>query len=157
MAPSAATGCAVRVEAQAEALLRLVVLAPDGAWVRHPSPGDWSAAEITGHVVEMLTYWTVRVPDLVANPGSGYGRDPDDPDRVRGVRDGAVLSRGEAAAAVHRAAREASATLRGLDAAALAVPVIHADRGHETVAVFIEHVLAGHLESHVAQVRRALA
>ncbi len=155
-APTGPVSFAVRIEAQAEALLRMVVLASDAAWARRTAAGDWSAAEVTGHVVEMLSYWAGRLPDLVASPGSSYGRDPDDPDRVRGVQAGADLSRGEAAAAVHHAAREASATLRGLDAAALTVPVIHADRGQETVAAVIEHVLASHMESHVAQVRRAL-
>lgn len=156
VAPTGAVSFAVRIEAQAEALLRMVVLAPDEAWVRRAAASDWSAAEVTGHIVEMLAYWTRRVPDLIANPGSTYGREPDDPGRAQGVRAGAGLSRGEAAAAVHHAAREASAMLRRLDAAALAVPARHTDRGPETVAEVIEHVLAAHMESHVAQVRRTL-
>jgi hypothetical protein len=145
-----------RIEAQVDELIRMIAASTDEHWFHRAAPEEWTAAEIAGHLVEMLPYWGKKAAEIAASPGQTYGRDMDDPGRMGGVRSGTTLSRHDAVERVRAAAHEAARAIRALPAAGWHAEAIHTDRGSETVADLIENALAGHLESHVEQVRRAL-
>ncbi|WP_336624114.1 DinB family protein [Tepidiforma sp.] len=146
------------MEAQAEALRRRIVLAPPGAWQRS-GPGGWSPAMVVGHICEFLPYWASRAVVLAANPGASWGREEDDPDRSAGIQFGASLDQPTACERLDRAAAAASAAIRELTPAQLAVPLqfTGGDPARNSVAGLVEHALCRHLESHHAQLRRLLA
>lgn len=145
-----------RIEAQVDELIRMIAATTDERWTHRAAPDDWTAAEVCGHIAEMLPYWGKKATEIAANPGTTYGRDLDDPDRMGGVRSGTKLSRHEAVELVRSAAHEAARAIRSLPAAGWHAEAVHADRGSGTVEELIETVLAAHLESHVEQVRHAL-
>lgn len=152
---SAAERCAHRIEAQAEALFRRILLAPPSAWHRR-RPGDWSPAMTVAHICEFLPYWASRLPVLAVSPGATWGRDEDDPDRVAGIGLGATLEPPAACERLHRAAEAASAAIRSLTDEQLTVPLRHTsgDPARGTLAGLIEHALCAHLEAHHAQLLR---
>jgi hypothetical protein len=145
-----------RIEAQVDELVRMIAATTDTHWFHRPGPEEWTAAEVCGHIAEMLPYWAKQAQVIAANPGMTYGRAMDDPDRVGGVRSGATLSRQDAVERVRAATHEAVRALRSLPAAGWHAEAIHIERGTETVANLIEYALARHLETHVEQVRHAL-
>src|ERR1700722_15167015 len=49
------------------------------AWLRKPADGEWSAAEIVGHIIELEPYWAREAARLAADPGVEIGRGLDDP------------------------------------------------------------------------------
>jgi hypothetical protein len=145
-----------RIEAQVDELARMVAATTDEHWFRRHGEGEWSAAEVCGHIAEMLPYWAAKARQIAAGPGMTYGRDEDDPDRIGGVRSGANLSRHDAIERVRTAAHAAARDIRALAPAGWHAAAVHADRGPTTVEAMIDTLLAQHLESHVEQVRQAL-
>lgn len=156
--PTRAERYAHRIEAQAEALFRRIVLAPPGSWHRR-EPGGWSPAITVAHICEFLPYWSSRLSLFAANPGSSWGRPEDDPDRLAGIEPGALLEPPAACERLHRVAAAASAAVRALPGEALGVPLQHVsgDPALGTLEALVERALCGHLESHHAQLRRLLA
>jgi uncharacterized damage-inducible protein DinB len=157
--PSHAERYAHRLEAQAEALLRRIVLAPPGAWHRQPPDGGWSPAQVVAHICEFVPFWATRAATLATTPGATWGRQEDDPERLAGVVLGESLEPDAACGLLHRVVSDASAALRSLTDDQLAVPLRYAlgDPARDSVAGLIEHALCRHLEGHHAQLRRLLS
>jgi hypothetical protein len=140
---------ATRVEAQVDELVRIIAAADEARW-RHRSAADaWNAAEICGHIAEMLTFWANAAQAVAANPGVSFGRGEQDPGRLGGVARGAGLGPHEAVEQVRR-------TIRSLPDDAWQRQGVSITRGPMTVEQIIDRLLAAHLETHVEDVQRAL-
>ncbi|MBI2760395.1 MAG: DinB family protein [Chloroflexi bacterium] len=144
-----------RIEAQVDELVRVIAAASDEAWARRH--GDqWSAAEVCGHVAEMLPFWAAQAREIAADPGRRVGREEDDPRRVGGVRQGASLDRHQTVEHLRAAAAEASAIIRALPDAAWTTEAVSESLGRTTVERMVDALLIQHLEDHVQQVERGV-
>lgn len=145
-----------RIEAQVDELTRILAAMPEDHWTRKPAPNEWSAAEICGHVIEMMPFWAAQARAVAANPGLRFGRSEEDERRIEGIVRGARLSQYEAVEQIRAAVAAAVRDIRSLPAAAWHVQGLHLTRGPMTVEEILTRLLAEHLESHVEQVQRSL-
>lgn len=147
---------AARLHGAVIELLGLMESATDAHWSRPPAEGEWTAAEICGHIAELIPYWMSSAQALAKAPGSSFGREMDDPDRVGAVRTGAGQSRELASERVRDAAARAAESVTALPVELWSNAGVSASRGPMTVRGIIETFLVGHVKMHVAQVRAAL-
>ncbi len=147
---------ASRVEAQVDELVRVIATASGERWHHPPAAGDWSAAQICGHVVEMMPYWAAAAQELAASPGMTFGRDLQDPRRIGGVTKGAGTELHDTVEQIRAAAASACRTIRALPDDAWRIEGGSVTRGPMTVEAIVDTLLCGHLEDHVEQVRHAL-
>jgi hypothetical protein len=126
------------------------------AFHRRPAEGEWSAAELSGHVAEFPTTFTEQAGRLAASPGMQIGRAPDDPGRLGAVASMAEASPADAATAVRRAVQQAASSLRGIRADGWQVKGRHQRLGEMTVTEVVEHFVADHLRDHLIQAREAV-
>lgn len=139
-----------------DTLIALVAPAEADAWVRRDGTDGWTAAEVCGHVAEMLPFWAEHAAELARTPGMTLGRETNDPRRVGGVRTGAEWSPAEAAERVRAAAAKARAALLGIPATEWDVQGHHPERGTESVEQIVDLLLVYHLDEHIAQTRAIL-
>lgn len=145
-----------RIEAQVDELIRILAAMPEDRWTRKPAPDEWSAAEVCGHIIEMMPFWAAQARAVAASPGLRFGRSEEDERRIEGIVRGARLSRHDAVEQIRAAAATAARAIRALPAAAWQAQGLHPTRGPMTVAEILTRLLAEHLESHVEQVQRSL-
>ena len=146
---------AEQIEAMMDDLAVQLAAAPEEHFTRRATPEDWTAAEVIGHLVEMLPYWARVARDVAATPGSPIGRALDDPDRTGAIAGANTLPRAEALARLRAAAHEAATVLRPLNAADWDVTGMHHVRGVLAVGDLVESLLTRHAEEHVRQALQA--
>jgi hypothetical protein len=122
---------------------------------RTPHEGEWSPANICGHIAEMLPYWPERARQALET-GAPLGRALDDPERLGGPARFLDRSPADAMAALADAARQAADTVGALPVAAWRTPVQHRERGTLTVAEVVEGLTVAHGREHLDQLARAL-
>jgi len=125
-------------------------------WLARGGPEDWSAAGISGHMLEMMPYWAAKLQLLVADPQAPVVRALDAPERLGGVVNGETLTPAAGAEALRRTAAAAAAVLRALPAAAWEQPIEHPRFGAVTLAVLTQNVLVGHAGDHVRHIAATL-
>lgn len=127
----------------------------DAAWARRPADGEWSAAEIVGHLIELEPYWAGQAARLVEQPGAEVGRGLEDPGRLEGPSAGVTLSPREARARLAQAGQEAAEILRKIPDSAWSTRGTW--RGNAmTVDDLIEQHLLEHVRQHIQQFEAAL-
>jgi hypothetical protein len=151
------TDLVAAVEMAAHAFAGFVEGLTDEQFHRRPAAGEWSAAEITGHVSEAPLTFAQHAQRVVAAGGGEVGRPPDDPGRLSAVERLAGRGPQEGAQLVLSGAAEACAVLRGFTEADLALRVRNARLGEPTVYEFLWSVAVEHLRGHLRQAREAAA
>lgn len=151
------TELAAAVEEAAQAFASFVEGLTDEQFHRRPAEGEWSAAEITGHVSEAPLTFARHGQRVVAAGGGEVGRPPDDPGRLSAVARLAGRGPREGAQLVREAAADACAILGGFSDADLALRVRNARLGEPTLAEFLRAVMVEHLRGHLRQAREAAA
>jgi uncharacterized damage-inducible protein DinB len=147
---------AARIEALVDELLRVLAAAADDHWTRPHGPDEWTAAEVCGHIAEMLPYWAARAKEVAATPGTGFGRGLEDAGRLAGPAEGGRLDRHQTVERLRHATTEACTMIRTLPDEAFAIEGTSAGRGPMTIRQMLDDLVIDHLESHVEQVRRAV-
>ena len=145
-----------RIEAQVDELARIIVASTDAQWRHRPGEQEWDAAEVCGHVAEMMPFWAEAARHVAFNPGASFGRHEHDPRRLGGPSQGASLSRHDAVEQLRHAAATTCQALRELPDTAWQTEGVSITRGPMTVEQIIETLLAAHLEGHVRQVEEAV-
>lgn len=143
------------IEARVDQLARMIVAATDDQWTRRHDAEAWTAAEVCGHVAELISYWAEQARALAAQPGRTFGRPLDDPERTGAVSAGASLSRHDAVERLRAASATAAREIQQIPLTALTTEGVSASRGAMTVEQMLERFIASHLEEHIAQVERA--
>lgn len=159
-AAGAEPGTGVRLAAAAlltaeEAAARIESV-PAERWHARAGAEEWSAAGISGHLIEMLPYWATKLAQVSRDPALPFSRALDAPERLGGVVNGEALSPEQGAGQIRRAAAEAAALLRGLPDAAWAQSVAHPRFGRITIEAAASELLVEHAREHVAQIAAAL-
>lgn len=140
------------IEEAGEQYARLVEAMSADDFRRPRGDGEWTVAEVTGHVAESpatIAGWAKRI---VERPGAAFGRSLDDPDRLAAVASLADGSPAAAAAAVRDCVRRAVATLRALPDEGWQAKGAHARFGEFAVAGIVERFILQHLREHIEQV-----
>jgi len=126
-------------------------------WRYHSTPEDWSAAGITGHLIELMPYWATRLAASAADPSLTLAREIDAPERLGGVVDGEAMTPAQAAEALDRAAGEAAAILRGIPENQWQNVVEGPLYGRLSVADMARRLLVLHARGHIRQIAAAIA
>jgi uncharacterized damage-inducible protein DinB len=125
------------------------------AWTRRPGPGEWSAAEIVGHVIELEPYWASEALRLAENPGCEVGRQLDDARRLAGPESGMTLDAKDARTRIARSGEQAVELLRRIPDSAWSMTGKW--RGQDvTLADLLQRHLIEHLRDHLEQATAAL-
>jgi hypothetical protein len=143
--------CAERLEAMVDELATRLSAVPEGSFVRRSGPDDWTAAEVVGHMTEMMPYWAGVAAAVAAEPGRSFGRPLDDPDRIGAVRAANDVHRAEALARLRHAARQTAESIRSHDTAAWQTRGLHPTRGPMTVGDVFESLVVEHAAGHCRQ------
>ena len=119
---------------------------------------EWSAAEVLGHLVEMIPYWLTSCQTiLAASTPPTFGRALDAPERLAGVEQGASTSLQSLLNELQREVEDAAAAIRRMSPVERSKTGVHLVRGEMSVAEIVEAMIVAHAEGHLAQVRATLA
>lgn len=138
-----------------EEYARLIEARPEAAF-HHRPPGEWSAAEVSGHLAEFAVTLAGQAVGVAQHAGSWIARPPEDPGRMAAVRGMAQASPAAAAAAVRNGIGQGVALLRGIPPEGWQAGSTHPRFGELTVAQYVEKLLIGHCRAHVDQARAAM-
>jgi DinB superfamily/Mycothiol maleylpyruvate isomerase N-terminal domain len=140
----------------AEEIAAVLAAATDEQWRRHPSAEDWSAAGISGHLIELMPFWAGQIELLVGRPDAQLGRAIDAPERIGAIVNGETMTPQQAAEAVRGAATAAGPSLRRIPAGAWSQAVRHQRFGEMTLGGCVETLLVQHSRDHIRQIAMAL-
>ncbi|HVC30205.1 MAG TPA: DinB family protein [Steroidobacteraceae bacterium] len=132
----------------------LANIAPEG-W-GHSAPGEWSAAEIVGHMIEMEPYWARVAATVAQRPGSEAGRATDDARRLGGPETGSGLTPQQAADSLTAAGNQAADIVREIPPQDAEKSGRRRDGTPMTVQQIIQQLLVGHAREHTRQLLAAL-
>lgn len=142
-----------RVNEAGEAYARFIERQSDAAFHRRPTPEEWAAAELTGHVAEFPATFAAQARRLASSPGLKLGRSLDDPGRLAAVEKLAGAGPVEAADSVRATIRQAIEELRAIPPDAWQVAGEHSRLGRLTVAEVVQEFIVDHIQTHLAQAR----
>jgi hypothetical protein len=150
--PSEQLGFSHRLRQVATDSDRELVGLSDARLRRRPGPGEWSAIEVAGHLVDKLEFWAERVERISREERPFLpGYDQDAVVRERGYADAALTTILER---LHRAAERFAVVVESLSAGALDWVGIHGENGPMTARQCIEAPLAS-IPGHLDQLRAA--
>src|SRR5581483_3233063 len=122
--------------------------------IRHrPGPGEWSAIEVPGHMIDKMSHWSSRVERIAREVLPLLPEyDQDAEVRTHGYQqaDPAVLCE-----ALQQHCERFAALVEALPSSALQRQGIHSEYGPMTIQQCIETVLAA-VDEHLKQLRTAL-
>lgn len=142
---------AEQLEAQIDELIVELTALPEAAFTQRSGADEWTAAEVVGHLSEMMPYWSEVAVQVAAAPGTGLGRELDDPDRVGPVAAANEIPRGEALSRLRAAAHTAAERLRSLADRDWQATGVHRTTGPMTVEAMVRGLLVEHAAGHVQQ------
>jgi uncharacterized protein (TIGR03083 family) len=122
---------------------------------RTPIEGDWSPANLCGHIAEMLPYWAEQATQALQS-GQPLGRELDAPERLGGPASFAALSPAQGVAALDEAARTAANAIRALPLDAWRTALPHRNGSLMPIAQVIEGLCVAHGHEHLDQLTRLL-
>ena len=145
-----------RFRAAIDALLAEVTALPADVITWRPAADVWSVMDILCHVQEFVPYWTAQSTQVVERPREVWGRDHTDRDRLAAVTNTSARHLSDVQQAIRQAAAESADTLARLSDADLDVeaPSRNPRWGVKPAHFIIEHLLVGHVEKHLGQIRR---
>ncbi|HLZ71650.1 MAG TPA: DinB family protein [Dehalococcoidia bacterium] len=130
---------------------------PAERWRARAGADAWSAAGISGHLIELLPYWATKLEQVSQDASLPFSRALDAPERLGGVVNGEALAPAQGAAELRRASAAAAAILRRMPAAAWRQTIAHPRLGAVSLEAAAEELLVSHAREHVAQIAAALA
>jgi uncharacterized damage-inducible protein DinB len=142
---------AERLEATIDELAARLTALPEPTFTQRTEAEEWTAAEVVGHMTELLPYWARVAAAVAAEPGRSFGRALDDPDRVGAVASANEVPRGESLARLRHATHEASQTIRAFDATQWDTAGVHATSGSMTVGEMVHQLMVDHAIAHAHQ------
>jgi fumarylpyruvate hydrolase len=145
-----------RLSIAVDELLAEVAALPANVITWQPAADVWSVMDILCHVQEFVPYWTAQTMQVVERPGEMWGRDHTDRDRLAAVTNTSVRRSSDVQQAIRQAAAASADTLARLSDADLDVeaPSRNPRWGVKPAHFIIDHLLVGHVEKHLGQIRR---
>ena len=126
-----------------------------------PREGEWTVAQVVGHVAELQPFWMRKVLLMVTLENPSVARTPEEQEqRVRAVAEAEGMPWPELERRLQESAAQALELARRLRDGDLRRLGTRGDGQAVTVQQMVERFIAGHLEEHARQVeatRRAVA
>lgn len=122
---------------------------------RTPVQGDWSPANLCGHIAEMLPYWAEQAQRALKG-GDPIGRALDTPERLGGPARFEALPLSQGIAALSAAATSAAAAIRAVPLESWQQPLPVRAGGTTPFSQPIEGFCVGHGREHLNQLRQLL-
>ncbi len=147
---------AERLRAAADDMLAEVSRMPTALVTWQPADGVWSVMDILCHVQEFVPYWTTQAVQAIERPQELWGRDPTDQGRLAAVTNTSARSLADVTAGIREAAAQSAAVLSRLTDAQLDTEATSRNPrfGAKPAHFIVDHLLAGHVEKHIGQIRR---
>ena len=115
----------------------------------------WGPREVLAHCAEMLPYWIGEIERILAGPEPApYGRVQTDELRIAIIERDRSLPIRELLARIEDGAARYGRRLPELTAADIARRGLHPTLGGQTIEEVLERTVVGHMEGHLAQLRR---
>lgn len=124
---------------------------PAEVLARRPVGGEWSVAEISGHIAEVPVFQATTISRLLQDPTTQFGRPPDDTRRLGAVSSLLEAGPHEIAAAVRHTFSEALVILTALPEDAWQARGQHMDGSERSVTQMVETTMIMHTRAHLRQ------
>jgi hypothetical protein len=147
-----------RLESVYEQLRTLLIHSDAIRRLRAAGDKEWSVTQVLGHLVEMIPYWLGHCRVLIAATGEPpvFGRGPDAPERLAGIKRGSNGNPKELLGLLNDEVKAATRAIREMSAAERSKKGIHVKLGELTVADSVDRFIVAHAEEHLEQIRAAL-
>ncbi len=123
---------------------------------RPPAEGEWSVAQVLGHVIEMQPFWMEKAQLMVSQDNPDVSRTPQEQEqRLWAVAEAKVAPRPELRRRLDEAGTRALGMLQQLLPQDLARLGHRSDGQTTTVRQMVESNLVRHIEEHARQVEEA--
>jgi hypothetical protein len=121
-----------------------------------PAENEWTIMQNLAHIVEFMPYWAGEIEKLVAEPGSNFGRTPEDVGRLHGISEHETDSLNRIKAALPGSYARLDELLGRLKDGDLELTGKHVRYGEKPLDWLIEEFLTNHLSGHVEQIQGCL-
>jgi uncharacterized damage-inducible protein DinB len=121
-----------------------------------PAENEWTIMQSLSHIVEFMPYWAGEIEKLVAEPGSNFGRTPEDEGRLQGISEYEMDSLSKIHEALAGSYQRLDEVLRKLKDSDLELTGKHVRYGEKPLNWLIEEFVTNHLSGHVEQIKRCL-
>ena len=121
-----------------------------------PAENEWTIMQNLSHIVEFMPYWAGEIEKLVAEPGSNFGRTPENVGRLRGISEHEMDSLKGIKAALPGSYVRLDEVLGRLKDSDLELTGQHPRYGEKPLGWLIEEVVTNHLSEHVEQIKGCL-
>jgi len=125
-----------------------------------PADDEWSIMQILSHLAEAIPYWLGEVENVIAVPGSKWGRGLQDPARLAAVTDTDKLAVDDVMKQVEELKYKVESSLGNLDEETLSKESPHrnfAKFGNKPVSYIVDHFIDEHILGHYDQIKRNLS
>jgi len=148
-----------RLESACEQVTTLLSQPDAVGRLRDGGGNEWSAAQVLGHLVEMIPYWLGHCRAMIASTAGPpvFGRGYDSPERLAGIERGSSGDLKELLDLLNGEARAAARAIREMSGEERSRKGIHIKQGELTVADCVERSIVAHAEEHLEQIRATLS
>ncbi|MGZ9816128.1 DinB family protein [Peribacillus simplex] len=125
-----------------------------------PADDEWSIMQILSHLAEAIPYWLGEVENVIAVPGSKWGRGLQDLARLAAVTDTDKLAVDDVMKQVEGLKYKVESSLGNLDEESLSKESPHrnfAKFGNKPVSYIVDHFIDEHILGHYDQIKRNLS
>jgi len=122
-----------------------------------PAENEWTIMQNLAHIVEFMPYWAGEIEKLVAEPGSNFGRTPEDVGRLQGISEHEMASLSKIKEALPGNYHRLDDVLKKLKDSDLELTGKHVRYGEKPLDWLIEEFLTNHLRGHVEQIKSSIA
>lgn len=126
----------------------------------NPTEEEWSILQILSHLTEATPYWLDEMENVLAKPGSEWGRGLKDPERLKAVDNPDALNVVEVTADVKKLKQTVSDRLSKVSDYQLKEENPHRNFekfGNKPVSFIIEHFIVEHTANHYGQIQRNIS
>lgn len=143
-----------------EGLVALVAKTEASTLYKKPSEEQWSAMQITTHLIEAIEFWVADLEALLVVPGAKWGRNHEHVRRLAAVEENYVASVTKEQAieqlnALIPLVQQSFAKVQAADLEKTA-PSYNPNFDGKPLSFLIDHLIVLHAESHLGQMQRHL-
>src|SRR5262249_30991475 len=142
---------AERLEATVDELATELAALPEESFTRRAALGGWTAAEVVGHLTEMMPYWARVAAEVGKQPRRPLGRRMAAPARLGAVPTANVVPRAEPLAPRRPAVKEAAPAIKANEGAFWSGVGVHPTFGELPGGGFIPSRPVEHADGPVGQ------
>lgn len=126
-----------------------------------PSESEWSAMQITSHILEAVTFWVADLEALLVVPGAKWGRNHEHVRRLAAVEPSIVarIKKADAIESLNGLVLLVEKALEKVQESDLekTAPSYNANFDGKPLSFLIDHLIIKHVTGHLSQIEKHLA